>query len=434
MAPKVGFYTLGCKVNQYDTQVLIESFRNRGFEVVPFDQPADVYVVNSCAVTQRSVSRSKQALRSALRRNPRAVLVMTGCFPQVFKEEALAMAEVAVVSGTAARGRLVDMVEAVLRGGGRVVQLGDAGVEEVPCGGLARFEGRTRAFLKVQEGCEEFCSYCVVPYARGPMRSRPAQDVLAEAKRLAEAGCKEVVLTGTHLAAYRWQDTDLSKLLEELERIEGIQRIRLSSVEPLDVHERLIEVMAKGGKVCHHLHLPLQSGSDEVLRRMNRKYDTDYFRKLVRRIREAMPDVGITTDVMVGFPGETEEQFLETMEFVRECAFSRLHVFRFSPRPGTPAAQMPDQVDLEVKGQRASAMISLGRELSLSFASRFVGRVLDVLVEEERAEDGGLSGFTGNYIRVSFPGGDELVNRVVPVEILVPGDKISLGRVVPVGD
>lgn len=433
MALKVAFYTLGCKVNQYDTQVLIESFRSRGYDVVPFDEPADVYVVNSCAVTQRSVSRSKQALRSALRRNPNALLVMTGCFPQVCTQEALALDEARVISGTSGRWRLVDMVETALRNGERVVSIEAPGTVEAPCGGLTHFEGRTRAFLKVQEGCQEFCSYCIVPYARGPMRSRPAPEVLAEAERLAEAGFREIVLTGTHLAAYRWQDVDLSSLLEQLGRVEGVYRIRLSSVEPLDVDERLIEVMASSPKVCHHLHLPLQSGSDEVLRKMNRKYDTAFFMRLVRRIRQAMPDIGITTDVMVGFPGETDEQFLQTVQFVRECGFSRLHVFRFSPRPGTPAACMPDQVRPEVKAERASAMIALGRELALAFAARFVGCVLDVLVEEERAEDGGLSGFTGNYIRVSFPGGDELVNRVVPVEILVPGEKTSLGRVLPGG-
>lgn len=427
MSPSVAFYTLGCKVNQYDTQFLMQRFKERGFSVVDFDEPADVYVVNSCAVTNRSVSRSRQAVRSALKRNPRALLVMTGCFPQVFPGEAAAMEEVGVVTGTADRDGLPDLVNVALREGRRVVKVNRVAQQDAPCGGIRGFLGRTRAFLKVQEGCQEFCTYCIVPYARGPMRSRPGDEVLREAEMLAEAGFAEIILTGTHLAAYSWSGWDLSVLLKKLEGIRSIRRIRLSSVEPLDVTSALTETMARSSKVCHHLHLPLQSGSDRILERMNRKYDRARFLELVASLRELMPDIGISTDVMVGFPGETDEDFQLTRAFVQECRFSRLHVFRFSPRPGTPAAHMKDQVPPDVKSSRATRLIADGRQLALEFAASFVGRPMEVLVEEEK-DEGNMIGFTGNYIRVRFDGSDELAGRIVKVCIVVPGDKVSEGR------
>lgn len=338
------------------------------------------------------------------------------------------MGEVGVVSGTANREGLVDLVDRALREGCRFVEVGRVEAKDWPRDGITGFCGRTRAFLKVQEGCQEFCSYCIVPYARGPMRSRPGDDVLREASRLAKAGFAEIVLTGTHLAAYSWAGWDLCTLLKELEGIQGIRRIRLSSVEPLDVTQALIEAMAQSPKVCHHLHLPLQSGSDRILEKMNRKYSTRYFKQLVSSLRNLMPEIGISTDVMVGFPGETDEDFEYTRSMVKECGFSRLHVFRFSPRPGTPAACMEDQVPAKVKSARAAQLIADGKQLAIDFARRFVGQPMEVLVEEERDEGGNLLGFTSNYIRVSFPGSDRLIGQIVKVCITLPGDKVSAGE------
>lgn len=415
----VAFHTLGCKVNQYDTQSLAGLFIDRGYEVVPFEEPADVYVVNTCTVTNIGDRKSRQMIRRAVRNNPEAVVVVTGCYAQVSCDEVAAIEGVDVVVGTAGRERLVDMVEeaAEKRGLRTLVQdIEEVGAfEEIPAAG----RDRTRAYIKVQEGCRDFCTYCIVPYARGPLRSRPLARTVAEAERLVGLGFREIVLTGTHLGAYGRdcpEEGTLADLVARVAAVPGLLRLRLSSVEPADIEPELLEVMATQPTVCPHLHIPLQSGSDAVLKRMKRRYDTGEFALLVDAVRRRIPDVAITTDVMVGFPGETGEEFAESLAFVEETAFAGLHVFKYSPRKGTPAARYPDQVPSAEKEKRSRKMIALGRKLKNEFARRYLGEIVEVLFEE-KTEDGRWTGYTGNYQRVVARGEGEFAGKLALVAI-----------------
>ncbi|MGQ9826138.1 MAG: tRNA (N(6)-L-threonylcarbamoyladenosine(37)-C(2))-methylthiotransferase MtaB, partial [Desulfotomaculales bacterium] len=376
---KVAIATLGCKVNQYDSNALAGMFSRRGYRVVGFDEPADVYVINTCTVTHIGDRKSRQLIRRAARKNPAAFVVVTGCYAQVSPEEVKAIPGVDLVVGTQEKERIVDLVEENLEKKGPCGLLEGAGQAE--SGGLpalAEGGGRVRAFLKIQEGCSNFCTYCIVPYARGPVKSRPPGEILEEAKELLARGYREIVVTGTHAGAYGRdlaESIDLAGLLETLVELPGLARLRISSVEPQDVSPRLVSLVAGREKICRHLHIPLQSGDDAVLKKMNRRYTSGFYRALVGSIRAVVPDVAVTTDVMVGFPGETEEQFRRTCEFVREMAFSRLHVFKFSPRKTTPAAGMPGQIPAPVKEERSRLLIALGEDLARSFAARSAGRV-----------------------------------------------------------
>ena len=424
MEKRVAFATLGCKVNQYDTEGMTALFRRAGYQVVDFDAPADVYIINTCTVTGRGAAKSRQLIRGAIRRSPMSVVAVAGCYTQTDPDAVAAIPGVSLLIGNQDRERVVDLVE----------QAADAGLpvravnniwqarefEEMPIDG---FGDRSRAIVKVQEGCNIFCTFCIIPYARGKPRSRAPQDVLAEVDRLAAAGYREVVLTGIHLGSYgkdvqgAW---DLTQLVADCAAVAGIDRVRLSSLEPKHCTDRLIELLATNPKVCPHLHLSLQSGSEGVLRRMKRAYTAGEYRAAVRRLRERVPVLGLTTDVITGFPGETEAEHRDSMDFIREMGFSRLHVFPFSPRKGTPAATLPGQVPKGVKERRSHELIALGEELALQFQQRFVGRTLAVLAEAEaeaETEPGWLAGYTANYIRVRLPAGAELKGTVIPVRI-----------------
>lgn len=425
--PRCAFHTLGCKVNQYDTGSLMRLFRERGYDIVDFDSPADVYCINTCTVTSMSEKKSRQAIRRAKRRCPSAVVAVVGCYAQVAPEEVAAIPGVDVVAGIGERGMVVDLVERARRGEGPIVEVSvrrpGGRFEELPC---ARPETRTRGFVKVQEGCDEFCSYCRVPYARGASRSRDPRDVLAEVRRFVEVGHREIVLTGIHLGAYGRDlpgaaggvRPDLAWLVERVHETRGLGRVRLSSVEPLDVNERLIRVVSDLPKVAKHFHIPLQSGDDETLEMMNRKYRTSDYERLIHRIREQIRPCGITTDIMVGFPGETEERFMRSYEFARRVGFSRMHVFAYSPRPGTRAARMQGQVDATTRRARSEAMISLGRELAFEFHRSLVGAREEVLVEGEDPGAGFLHGFGSTYVRVRFPGDPGAGGELVPVSVV----------------
>lgn len=420
--PTVSFHTLGCKVNQYDSEAMKNAFCRRGYQVVGFDDVADVYVINTCTVTGEGERKSRQMARKARRKNPDALVVVAGCLPQVEPDEALAIEGVNLVVGTADRHRIVDLVEEARGAAEPLCFVEDLRLyrefEETP---LDFYTGRARAAVKIQEGCTEFCSYCIVPLTRGHLRSRRPENVLAEVERLVEAGFREIVLTGIHLGAYGrdlGQDIDLAGILRQVAGVSRPARVRLSSVEPMDVTPGLLETMASLPQVCHHLHMPLQSGSDAVLKRMNRRYSVSEFRDLALKARRLMPDLGLTTDVMVGFPGETEVDFRLTCETVRELAFSRLHVFPYSPRPGTKAAVMSGPVSRKIKHRRRDLLVELGRELAAEFAAGFVGKRLEVLVEDEAGpEPGWLEGYSSNYIRVVFPGPESLKGRLVPVVV-----------------
>lgn len=424
---RCAFYTLGCKVNQYDTEGLAQLFRERGYEIVDFDSPADVYCINTCTVTSMSEKKSRQAIRRAKRRNPAAVVAVVGCYAQVAPDEVAAIPGVDVVAGILERCRLVDLVEKAMEGRGPLVDVRkgrpDGAFEELPFGAV---RAKTRGFVKVQEGCDEFCSYCRVPLARGASRSREPRSVLAEVQKLVESGHKEVVLTGVHLGAYGRDlaeleggaRPDLAWLVERVHAVPGLGRVRLSSVEPLDVDERLVRAVASLPKVAKHFHIPLQSGDDGVLALMNRRYRTADYQRLIERIREEVRLCGITTDVMVGFPGETEERFARSLEFVKRVGFSKIHVFAYSPRPGTRAARMGNQVDPAAKRARSDAMIALGRELMLEFHQSLVGSREEALVEEYDAGTGMAKGLGSTYVRVEFPGEAGVEGELVPVSVV----------------
>lgn len=437
---RVAVHTLGCKVNQYDGEALLALFRQRGYRVVGFDEPADVYIINTCTVTHEGDRKSRQLIRRARRCNPEAVVVVAGCYAQTSPGEVAGLPGVDVVLGNSDRARVVELAEAARgRRGAPLRAVGDIfrvrAFEELPASGLT---GRTRAVLKVQEGCAEFCAYCIVPYARGRPRSRRPEEARAEAERLAAAGYREVVLAGTHLGAYGrdlapgpdGRPVRLGDLLRAIHAVEGIARIRLSSLEPMDVDDALLAAMGELPKVCPHLHLPLQSGSDRVLARMRRRYTADGFRRLVARARRLVPDLGLTTDVIAGFPGEGEEDHRATLALLEEVGFHRIHVFPFSPRSGTPAARAPGQVPPEVRERRVRELLALGRRLARACHERLVGRRVEVLAEAGPGREGGpLEGYTPQYIRVRFAGSGELANRLVAVRVTAADAEGVVGEV-----
>ena len=432
---RVAFTTLGCKVNQYESAALEELFRRRGYEVVDYNQPADVYIINTCTVTHLGDRKSRQLIRRASRINPEAVVAVTGCYAQTAPDEVLGIEGVDLVIGAGNRAGIVDLVEGTVKGRQTVAVRDiseDREFEELP--GETN-QGRVRAFLKIQEGCQNFCSYCIVPYARGPMRSRTPENVLAGAAELLTRGFREIVLTGIHTGAYGREpggSMGLAELLEKLAVLPGLLRLRLSSLEPHDVTPKVLELLSSGPPFCRHLHIPLQSGDDEILKSMRRTYDTSYFRRLTARVREKIPDCGITTDVMVGFPGETDRHFNNTLGFISEMQFSGLHVFKYSPRRGTPAADFPDQVPPAAKEARSRRLIALGREMAGRFAATYLGQTVDVLAEQfSPADNGGqLEGLTDNYLRVAFAGPPEVLGEQIRVQITEIGDTVLNARII----
>jgi len=427
---RVAFHTLGCKVNQYETEAMAELFEKSGYEIVSENEIADVYVINTCTVTNLGDRKSRQFIRRAKNKNPQAVIAVVGCYAQTSPDEVMSIEEVDIVIGTKDRNRIVELCQQVKESRQKINIVTDImkqrEFEEMK---IENIEGKTRAFLKIQEGCNQFCSYCIIPYARGPIRSRKLDDILSEVEKLAKNGFKEVVLTGIHVASYGKDigEIRLIDVLEKVHNVSGIERIRLSSIEPTIMTEDFLERLIRLPKVCDHFHLSLQSGSDSVLKRMNRKYTTEEYRKIVQLIRKHMPNVGITTDIIVGFPGETEEEFKETCDFVDEIGFSRIHVFPYSPRKGTPAAKYKSQISSDVKHRRTKELIKIGEMNTFKFNSKFIGATLNVLFEEQSKDKVDLiEGYTTNYIRVVAKGKSILVGEILPVSIDgVDGENLS---------
>ncbi len=416
---RVAFTTLGCKVNQFETETMEGLFKARGYETVAFDQPADVYVVNTCSVTHLGERKSRQLIRRATRISPGATVVVTGCYAQVSPDEAAAIPGVDVIVGTQDRQRIVELAEEAAASRRQIRAVGDImaadAFEDIP---LFAAPGRTRAFLKIQEGCSNFCTYCIIPYARGPLRSRPLASIVREAEKLVAAGFREIVLTGIHLGAYGQEEggaVTLDDAVRAVLAVPGLARLRLGSLESIEVSDELIATMREDGRLCPHLHLPLQAGDDGVLTAMNRHYTTAEYRDLIRGIQARVPDVAITTDIIAGFPGETAEQFANTLAFVASMDFARIHVFPYSRRRGTPAASFPGQVSETEKKRRAAALQDLADRQAAAFHARFVGRELDVLFET--AAEGVADGHTGNYLRVYVAGGPDLAGEVRTVRI-----------------
>ena len=397
--------TLGCKVNQFESEALTFSLEQHGYRFIPFGQPADITIINTCTVTHRADFQSRQTIRRALRSSPGSLVIVTGCYAQVEPDALAEIREVTYLIGNREKGRILDLLPRMERGELPRIQIADIQEEtffaEIP---LHTFHHHTRAFLKIQDGCNGTCSYCIVPRARGQSRSLSAGRILEELRTLKERGFKEVVLTGIHVGAYGLDLTpssSLETLLERLEYSETPDRIRLSSIEPGDFSPGLVSFLSQSTRVCPHFHIPIQSGNDEVLRGMDRDYDSSFVRDLIQELHERIPDVCIGADMIVGFPGETEEQFKQTQELIEQLPLSYLHVFPFSRRKGTPASQFPRQVDSATIKTRAELLRALGKEKRQAFYRQFLKRELPVLVEDRRDKrTGAWRGLSRNYIPV----------------------------------
>ena len=441
--------TMGCKANQYDTQSMRETLQHNGYRLVDEEmsgQQTDLYLINTCTVTNVADQKARQAIRKAIRQHPNAKVLVTGCYAESDREAIEQIPGVTFVFGNREKADFQDYLD--------ILNAETSSTEEIPhtsnplltiepvqhdaireharfSKGVSDAGKRTRALIKVQDGCSAFCTYCIIPYVRGRMTSRPLDDIAEEAHRIADNGIKEVVITGVHLGAYGMdtdRDKDIADILEHIHDIEGIERIRFSSIEPMYFPDTLGERMAALPKCMPHFHLPLQAGSDAVLRQMRRRYTTAAFAHLVENLRRVFgDDVGITTDIMVGFPGETDAHFDESCQFVEEIGFSQLHVFRYSPRKGTPAATYPDQVSSHISAARSQAMIALGERLNTAFRQRMLGKQKAVLIEASReGENDRLAGFTDNYLRVLVDAPESAINQIQSVTLnSLEGDCIA---------
>lgn len=435
----VSLHTLGCKVNHYETEAIWQLFKEQGYERTEFDHQADVYVINTCTVTNTGDKKSRQVIRRAIRQNPDAVICVTGCYAQTSPAEIMAIPGVDIVVGTQDREKMLGYIDQY-RNERQPINavrniMKNRVYEELD---VPAFTDRTRASLKIQEGCNNFCTFCIIPWARGLMRSRNPEEVIRQAQQLVDAGYLEIVLTGIHTGGYGqdFKDYNLAQLLRDLEaQVKGLKRLRISSIEASQLTDEVIEVLQNSEIVVNHLHIPIQSGSDTVLKRMRRKYTMEFFAERLEKLKIALPDLAVTSDVIVGFPGETEEEFMETYNFIRDHKFSELHVFPYSQRTGTPAARMDDQIDEEIKNERVHRLIALNDQLAKEYASRFEGEVLEV-IPEERFKDGDNEnlyvGYTTNYLKVIFEGTEEMVGQLVKVKITKAGYPYNEGQFVRV--
>ena len=432
MNKKIAFITLGCKVNLYDTEAMAELFTEKGYEVVDFEEYADVYLINTCTVTNLGDKKSRQMIRRAKRINPNSVVVATGCYAQVASEEVAKIEGINIVIGTKNRSEIVETVENYVAENGVVNNVSDImGEKEFEPLQISRLTNRTRAYIKIQEGCNRYCTYCIIPYARGPIRSRKPEEVIEEVKKLAENGFKEVVLTGIHVASYCLDlgNITLADIIEKVHSVDGIERIRFSSMEPLAIDNEFVARMSKLPKVCDHYHLSLQSGCNRTLKRMNRKYNAEQYAEACERLRNAFPNVAITTDIIVGFPDETEEDFKESLAFAERMKLDKIHTFPYSPKKGTPAAKMKNQISGDVKSQRSKEMIALSDKMNIDFLNNNIGKTVPVLFED--MENGFWQGHTTNYIKVLAKSDENLNNKIVDVKLdKIHGVEIVEGTVV----
>lgn len=433
---KIAFYTLGCKVNQADTASMENLFLRSGHQLVSFDGEADVYIINTCVVTNTGQRKSRQTIHRAIRKNPNALIVVTGCYPQTAAEEVKAIAGVDMIIGNQDRAQIVQLVEERLAH--RQTDTLDAvhkltastAFEEMAAGDIT---DKTRAFLKIQEGCNQFCTYCIIPYARGPLRSRSLESICTETQRLISAGFKEIVLIGIHLGCYGKENPDGPTLYDAVKTVldvPGVQRLRLGSLESVEVEPRLLTLMQEDARFCRHLHLPLQSGCDKTLQAMHRPYTTAKFKTLLADIKTKVPDIAITTDVIVGFPGETEADFETTCKFAESCGFSKMHIFPFSARKGTPAEKFAGAVTEAVKKERADILGRIDETMHKTFLQAMVGQNAEVLFEQPAGKDY-FEGLTGNYQRVFVNcGGRNLGGEILPVKITAFDGEKLLGEII----
>ena len=426
----VKFITLGCKVNQYETNAMAQKFLEKGYQIIEEITPEnedikpDICIINTCTVTNMSDRKSRQMLRRMKEKNPSTIVVAVGCYAQVAKNELAKIPEIDLVLGNNEKVEIVKYVEEYINNHINNVELDDVMYsKEFSDFGDVTYTEKTRAVIKIQDGCDRFCSYCIIPYARGRVRSRKPESIISEITQIASKGIKEVVITGIHIASYG-KDFAMSKdskltnyrlidLLEEINEIQGIQRIRLGSIEPLLITVEFVERLKKLEKICHHFHLSLQSGCDETLKRMNRRYTTEQFKEIVRLLRGTYSDVNLTTDIIVGFPGETDEEFNKTYQFLKEIKFYKMHIFKYSPRKGTKAAVMPNQINGDIKEERSKKLIELSDRNEIEYNKSYIGKNVEVLFEEEK--NGIYKGHTQNYIMVYCQSKEKLDNKIIDV-------------------
>lgn len=431
---KVAFTTLGCRVNQYESEAMTEKFIREGYEIVSFDNFADVYVINTCTVTNAGDKKSRQMIGRARRLNEDAIIAVVGCYSQIAPEEVAKVQGVDVVLGTRNKGEVVYWVNRAREEKTQMIKVSDViknnEFEEL---NIQEYQHKTRAFLKIQDGCNRFCSYCLIPFSRGAVCSKKPEKVIEEVKELSKHGFKEIILSGIHIASYgldldgKWT---LINILEEIEGIEGVDRVRIGSIDPTFFTEGIIERIVKLKKLCPHFHLSLQSGSDETLKRMNRRYLTKDYKAIVMNLRESIKDVSITTDIIVGFPSETEEEFKETYEFLKDIKLSKMHVFKFSPRNGTKAAEMKAQVDGTVKEYRSSKLIELDKKLEKEFEGKFIGSTLDVLYEQNyNGLEKFYEGYTSNYIKIITESNKDITGEIIKTKIISIDGENVLGEI-----
>ena len=413
----IAFHTLGCKVNTYESNAMLKIFNEAGYQEVDFKEIADVYVINTCTVTNTGDSKSRQMIRKAIRKNPQATVCVVGCYSQIAPEEIEQIEGVGVVLGTQHRKDIVKYVDEYLKTGKPVIKVDNVmNLKKFEDLNIDRFKN-TRAFLKIQDGCNNFCTYCIIPYARGRVRSRDKDSVLNQAKTLVANGYVEIVLTGIHTAGYG-EDLDnysFYDLLVDLVKIDGLKRLRISSIETSQISDEMMNLIGSNDIIVDHLHIPLQSGCDATLKRMNRKYTTSQYLEKINKIRNYLPNIAFTTDVIVGFPGESDEEFEETYNFIKEVNYSELHVFPYSPRRNTPAAKMKDQVDDKIKHERVNRLLELSKELNRDFALKQIGKTLKVLFEKRDGDY--LVGHASDYLKVRVKTTDNLIGEIVEVKI-----------------
>ena len=407
--------TLGCKVNQEEGAAIAALFLAAGYREADFSMPADIYIINTCTVTQLADRKSRQMIRRALNISPTPFVIVTGCYAQTSAEDIAGIEGVDLIIGTEEKAHIVEIAEKYtaknIAAPLPAKEISDIGKAKVfkQIESSSRGQKRTRAYLKIEDGCEQFCTYCIVPYARGPVRSLPVDKAVSEARQLLAAGHKEIVLSGIHVGVYGRDlpNADLITLIKAILPLTGLARLRISSIEPQQVSERLIELMAAEPAICRHLHIPLQSGSDNILRAMNRHYTTAEYRTLTNKLRSYFPDIAITTDIMCGFPDESEDDFLASAQFVRDIGFADMHIFPYSPRAGTPAASFPNQIAAKIKNRRAAEIKEIAFKSRADYMSGFIGSCLEVLPEYETEIDGRkyCFGHSGNYLPVLFDGG-----------------------------
>ncbi len=430
---KVAFFTLGCKVNQYETEAISEMFKNDGYEIVDFEGFADVYVINTCTVTNLSDRKSRQMIRRAKKNNEHSIVAVVGCYAQTSPDEVMSIPGVNLVIGTNEKGKILENIKMIDKGNSKINLVKDImKTKEFEELGVEIYKERTRAFIKIQEGCSQFCSYCIIPYARGPIRSRPVEYVLDEVSKLALNGYKEIVLTGIHIASYGKdiKTSSLMDIVKKVHEIDGVERIRLGSIEPTTITTEFVTELGELKKVCPHFHVSLQSGCDSTLKRMNRRYTTAEYRSSIELIRANIKDVSVTTDVMVGFPGETDEEFEETVKFLDEISFAAMHVFKYSQRKGTPAAGFSNQISPEKKEERSNILIEMSSRKNSEFNRSFEGSIMKVLLEQEvKGQVGMVEGLTPNYIRVLCKGGSDLCGEILKVKMNKAVEDFVMGQI-----